>query len=163
MKDKNKNIELQEELRQIAPGLSELKREDGFTVPYNYFKELPDKVITKVAAGEEKTSSMWLWLQSLITPKFALAFASVMILIIAGIWFARIAPEPELLASVTPDEALEYVLDNLEDFSSEDLAAAGVSADWDAVDLTPLSGDELDEMMNEMIRDESLMQDLMVN
>ena len=173
MENNKQHSDIAKELRQIAPGLSELKPEDGFTVPHNYFKELPDRVWAKIAEETPVSVTVWNRLQDILKPRYAnrslfgfypgLAFASVLVLITAGIWYVQLKPAQDPLALITQAEALEYVLDNLQDFSSEDLIAAGVLEGWDTAELSPMSGDDLDQMMNEIIEDENMIDALMMN
>ena len=152
MKEKNEHREIRDELRQIAPGLSELKREDGFTTPHNYFKEFPDKVLVKIATEEQKPASVLTWLQSLMRPRFVVAFASVLVLIVAGVWYSRMQSTSDPIVSITQDEALEYVLDNLYDFTSDDLISSGVLTEWDATEISPASKEEYDQIIDEIIQ-----------
>ena len=168
MENTPQHTSIPDELKEIAPGLNDLPLEDGFRVPHNYFKELPDRVWNRLQVEQTAPVSLWERLQDLIWPQKgrfypALAFASVLLLIVAGVLYTKPQVTQDPLASVTQDEALEYVLDNLQDFSSEDLIATGMIAEWDASEVTPVSEDDLDQMMNEMILDESLMDDLMMN
>ena len=162
MKDGNIHKEIRDELHQIAPGLNEMKNEDGFTTPHNYFKELPDRVFAGIAEEETKPSPVWSWLQNLPAPRYVMAFGSVVVLIVAGIWFTRVQGVQDPLASITPDEALDYVMENLHEFSSEDLITAGVLTDWNVSETPPVPDEDLDRMI-ELIEDEGLIEELMIN
>lgn len=157
MKRKDSDKTLQDELRQIAPELSEMKHEDGFTTPHNYFKELPDRVFAQIAAEEQRPVLVWDWLRGLWKPRFAIAFASVLVLVVAGVWYSRMQTSEDPLLTITKDEALEYVLNNLYDYNSEDFISADVFAEWDATEMMPVTKEDL----NQMMQDAELIEELM--
>ena len=95
MKRKN---EIREELKELSPFLLDMKdKGDGFKVPKNYFKTLPDEVLKKVQEAPEPMASdskMSLWdeciyyIQWLFNkPQGVMTLASVAILMVAGIFF----------------------------------------------------------------------------
>lgn len=149
MKEKNENWKIRDELRGIAPGLNEMKREDGCTTPHNYFKELPNRVFARIAEEKQRPIQAASWIRSLLKPRYAIALASVLILIVAGVWYSGVQKPANPLAEITEDEAIEYVLNNLHEFSNEDLISAGVLAKWDATEITPASDDVLDEILED--------------
>jgi len=167
---KNKQgTDAHDELREIAPGLNQMRRDDGFTVPPNYFRELPDRVFVRIEAEQRQSQKAKSWLWDFLSGKGrvglrpVLAFATVLILIAAGIWFGRPHASQDVLASVTQTEALDYVLDNLDDYSSDDILMAGALSGWDATELAPMSDDNLDNIMDDILDDETLLNDLMIN
>lgn len=160
-----KNTEREDELRKIAPELSEMKLEDGFTTPHNYFKELPDRVFAKIATEEVPAAQSLSWLRNLLKPKYRFAYATVLILIAAGVWYSQSISSVVVAIEISKEDALQYVMNNLHEYSSEDLISAGVLGNWDATQVSPVSGDELDELLDELDVDENveLIDELMIN
>ena len=159
MKEKNRNRELQDELQQIAPQLHALKEEDGFTVPHNYFREIPDTVMARIANEGRRASPDWNWLQLLRKPQYAIALTCAAVLIIAVVWLVQAPRTQDPLAALSTDEALEYVLKNLQEFNSDELVSAGLLTEWDATEVHPVSEEEI----REILEDEELLDELMMN
>jgi len=61
MQRKN-DIHEQEELKNIAPTLFSIKKEDGFSVPKNYFEALPSKIQYRVTETIEPSLVEKLWM-----------------------------------------------------------------------------------------------------
>lgn len=144
-----KNTEVKDELRDIAPGLNEVKPGDGLTTPHNYFKELPDRVFARIAA-EETPTERFSWLKNILKPKYRFAYATVLILIVAGVWYSQSTSSADVVVEISKEDALQYVMNNLHEYSDEDLISAGVLGNWDATQVDPVSSDELDALMNEL-------------
>jgi hypothetical protein len=163
MNEKQRHTEIRDELSQIAPGLSNLKQEDGFSTPFNYFKELPDRVLARIAEEEQSTASVWSRMRGLLKPRYALALASVLMLIVAGVWYGNLQKSQDLLSGISQEEAFEYILANLNEFSGDDFTATGVFAEWDATAVAPVSDEELEQMMQEILEEDAIIEDWMVN
>jgi len=171
------NKDILKELREIAPGLADLKKEpsealeqdgrsDGFTVPFNYFKELPKEVMSRIEA-ERATRQLSIWdriaekilafIGSLRQPRMTIALASVTAIIVAGTFLIRPpgTAETDLLADISADAAYEYVLDNIHEFDEREILA--LFDDEVDIDLTPLdemSDEELDALFEELNTEE---------
>lgn len=158
---------LQEELRKIAPFLSKMKKEsDGFTVPDNYFKKLPDEIINQLnvdnqevalSRGNEKN---W-WkdflnnLNWLLQPRPAMAFASILLLIFAGLFLMNPTTEPEksiALSDISLEELEIFFEENMEDYATETL----VEGNEQLMEKGFGDGDDLDEYFEEMIEEADL-------
>jgi len=163
------NNELNKELEHLSPLLSKQKgKPEGYGVPKDYFKSLPDMVMgqvaEKTAAAAPAHSPSWLdnlaatW-QSLFQPRYALAFASVAILIVAGIYFGAPAQPQQPIASMLltelPDEALQsYVSENIDEF---DVALFEEQLDGDLQSKAPeLESDSEDLILDELLYDTPL-------
>lgn len=126
MKDKE---ELRKELEELSPFLSRMKkRADGFNVPENYFQSLPDEILKQVKpARASRSSSLRARLQPLWQPKYALAFAASVALLVAAVAFFRskeandpAQPYTSLSLQGISDEALQaYIFENIEEFDNE--------------------------------------------
>jgi hypothetical protein len=82
-----KNI--QDELRSLNSKLSEMEKKNNFSVPENYFEKLPSLIQDKIAA--QKKIPWWKEiLASLLSPRFALAACSFLIVIGSFYYFKNI-------------------------------------------------------------------------
>lgn len=142
-----------DELRDIAPDLSAMKNQDGFSVPHNYFKELPDRVLARIHEEEQKPSPVDAWWARLWQPRYALAFATVLILVVAGIWITKSDTPTDPLASITGDEALQYVMANLHEFSTEDVLSVSTGSEWEAEEFIRVSDENLDQLIDELLEE----------
>lgn len=130
MKEKD---ELRVELEN-SPFLKKMKERpaEGFQVPKDYFRHLPNEVMRKVKEPALEPMPQLSWqerigqfLQGLLQP--GLALASFLVLVVAGILFfqqknaVEIAPAmAEVKLSEIPDEELfAYVSDNINEFDHE--------------------------------------------
>ncbi|HFA51269.1 MAG TPA: hypothetical protein ENJ95_19830 [Bacteroidetes bacterium] len=162
---KNKNG-LKDELRAISPLLSRLKEgKEGYQVPNDYFKSLPDEVWQKVAPEQaeaveptySRQSRLTTFLQNFFRPKYALALASVALLLVAGFYFmnnenAATLPPAVALEEIS-DEALDtYINDNIEDFDEallEEQLAGKIGGPLPGLDLENSEG-YYDEIIDEL-------------
>lgn len=132
---------LHNELEQLSPLLLEIrKKPEGFQVPEDYFAKLQSSVLTQVKdektlvlnqniAQQKATDKPSLWtllieqIEWLIRPKYAIAFASVVVMIMAG-WFL-LKPEANsncnTLACVSDDEIHQYLEENIDEVETEQL------------------------------------------
>lgn len=131
---KNKN-ELRDELEELSPFLAkQWEQGEGFKVPKDYFRSLPEEVLKKVREEQPTVAEPqrnWLddlamFFQSLLQPRYAVAIASVAVLVIAGVLLFdgtdQVGVDVPQIASVEeiPDEALEnYLTENIDDFSTD--------------------------------------------
>ena len=134
-----KDNELKDELNDL-PFLRKMKEQPapqgangGFQVPKNYFKHLPDEVLRKAKEPVSAPVTQPNWMErvaqsvaSLFQPRYALAFASVLALVVAG-WFffgGNNGDEPLPIAAVqlsdiSDEELFAYVSDNIGEFDRD--------------------------------------------
>lgn len=148
----NTNDNIQDELKELAPQLSKLKKENPFEVPAHYFQQLPGKVMEQVEP--QGTASWWqtldthiqTWLDSWLKPRYMMpAFAMMLILIAGGHLFNLFTTTngSGQLTIVTmediPEEALEeyvyayvdeYDLAMLEDYSMTQQIDDETNTEW---------------------------------
>lgn len=144
-----------DELKDIAPTLSKMKSGEGFSVPPAYFKELRGKVLNQIH-NEQKQKASGSWLHELIgqyfKPRFALVLATFTIVIVAGIVLMRDSEETILLASITSEDAYEYVYDNIRDYESIDLFTIA-DINYDGTLFDNISDEELNNALDALIND----------
>lgn len=117
--------ELEKELEELSPFLQKMKgREEGFRVPKNYFRALPDEVLKKSLPAK----STWLdelesFIHGLFQPKYSLAMAAVLVLVVAAVCIFQnnktqtAPPVAGAILQEIPDEVLQaYVSTNISDF-----------------------------------------------
>lgn len=173
---KNKE-EIKEELKGLSPFLWEQKgKPEGFDVPKDYFSSLPDELLGKLSARAEtiavEEKENWLdqlikSLQYFFQPRYALAYAAVALLLVAGIYYKGLGSgKQQVVAAATildelPDEVLnEYISENIDEFDEATLS------EQLAENIDPLSRLQIetsDELMDELIDglDEEDLEDLL--
>jgi hypothetical protein len=127
------NKELRDELDDL-PFLKKMKEQpSGLQVPKHYFKHLPDEVLRKAKepVPQPVRQPNWLaWVEQIVAswlqPRYALAFAAVLALVVAGIWFLNEgvseANQPMAavrLQDISDEELFAYVSDNIGDFDHD--------------------------------------------
>ena len=157
MKKKN---EIKDELQKLSPFLADLKKEHNFKVPENYFKSLPDKVldqarVTTKTPEHSPAQPSWLdrlaeYVLFLFQPKYAVGFATVLIVVVASIYFMR-GPDNQTDGSFMI--ASQYVEENIDEFDAEMLWEASVFEDVKTSDDTTIEDDSYDEYFEEIIDD----------
>lgn len=125
--------ELKKELEALSPFLLTRKEKmEGFRVPKDYFKSLPDEVLHKTRPTPPARSS-WLdeltaFMQQLWQPRYALGLAAAVVLVVAAICFfdqpennrLHQLPVAEAILEEIPDEALQaYISQNIVEFDRE--------------------------------------------
>jgi len=129
-------------LKNIAPELSKLKKENNFTVPESYFEELPLKVQERV--HQKKTNVFFGFSELIRKPAYVISFAILLILIVSIPLTVAVLNNQKTTNQIAY-HAIE--LDELDFFDiSEDLLIEAISA----------NGDLLIEMVNEVEDDEML-------
>ena len=102
-----------EELKNIAPYLSQLPKKDVFTAPEGYFDDLPsiiqDRVIAHTKTKSRNFAPVWIF--------STLGVASVLCVLFF------LSKSPEETTSITKQEASAYVNENLEQEFDETLLA----------------------------------------
>jgi non-ribosomal peptide synthetase component E (peptide arylation enzyme) len=102
-----------EELKNIAPHLSQLPKKDAFTAPEGYFDDLPSRIQDRVITQRKLTSSNFspVWIFS------TLGVASVLCVMFF------LGKSPEVQNSISEQEASAYINENLEQEFDETLLA----------------------------------------
>ena len=102
-----------EELKNIAPYLSQLPKKDVFTAPEGYFDDLPsiiqDRVIAHTKTKSRNFSPVWV-------------FSTLGVVSVLCVLFF-IGKSPELHTSISEQEAAAYINENLEQEFDETLLA----------------------------------------
>ncbi len=129
----NKKNEINDELKKLSPFLSDIKKENAFKVPENYFKTLPDQVLEQVKTTtntSEKRVTQPGWMERLMEniavlfqPKYAVGFATALILVVASVYFIQ-KPTDSFDGSYT--SVNQYVSDHIDEFDVEMLWEASV-------------------------------------
>ncbi len=158
--------EILNELKDIAPELAKFKEEQsgtGFEVPAGYFNDLKQVLMQEIQPEVNqqtvtKQQPSW-WekvlegLQSLLQPKPALVFATVALLIAAGIWFSQSPDSMQQvgtnLAFHEDDEVEAYVMANIEEFETDDLIEMYAET-FQEESEEAVTEDNLEEILQEM-------------
>lgn len=129
----SKHESLEEELKGLSPWLREQSREKhGMQVPPGYFENLEEAVFSKIDTEQMHrpvlTSRMGGLLRSIRRPATWAAAAAVAVFAVAAWWMLRpqtgtAIPEAVYTETLTEEEIEEYVLDNITEFDSEQLAS----------------------------------------
>ena len=102
-----------EELKNIAPHLSQLPKKDAFTAPEGYFDDLPsiiqDRVIAQTKTKSRNFAPVWIF--------STLGVASMLCVLFF------LSKSPEDTTSITKQEATAYIKENLEQEFDETLLA----------------------------------------
>ena len=161
MKEKDK---IKDELNELSPFLSNLKKKNSFQVPPNYFEQMQREVLTKAKQLEEKKPAPSSWisqlmdqLSQLLQPKFALALTGVAALVIFILF--RLSPNEmtlqELnLADISSEEMQDYLADNLEDIDDDMLLE--MSDELSETYFTPTMDypeEDVDMILDDLIND----------
>lgn len=154
---KEKHREISEELKQIAPELAKIKKQEHYSVPPRYFRELPDRIMKQINTAEQQASGIRPVYEAIVTalrrPRYALVAASVAALVITFIILPTDRTENDLLAKVTTDEAYAYVRENIDDYSAQELYAVDPDVDISVVGIGDMSNEELEEAYDMMLED----------
>jgi hypothetical protein len=92
--------DLRKELEDNSP-LHPLHTGDGFAPPHNYFREFPDRMLAKIHTQQTKSSGSFSWISVFLQPRIAVAFASVLLLVVAVLIFRKPAVPAETFASIS--------------------------------------------------------------
>jgi hypothetical protein len=134
MNDMSNKENLDDELKGISPFLLDLKkREDGRKVPPGYFDQFDANLMQKIATSDIKRPGMakqspekGMW-ASFSKPRLLMSIAAAMVLLLSAFWFLKPTTSSEqvnpLALELSADDVEAYVLENIHDFDSEQLAA----------------------------------------
>jgi hypothetical protein len=175
----NNQDELREELKELLPFLSRIHgKDEGFSVPKDYFKTLPDEVLKRIGsdtahARQQKswTDGIALFFQALWQPRYVVVLAAAVVLLVAGFWiFNRDAgtgtAPPDLaavdLGDISYDALYAYIATNIEDISNDLIIDARNfdEAEYPLQQLAPKPGmEEMEEYLDGVL-DEIDLKDL---
>lgn len=183
--------EIEDELNEMSPFLANLKKDkkEGFSMPANYFDRFEDRLMQRIeteTALEPKSThqtdnrSVWTFFRGLLTPKMQYAMGLSMVIIAVVIAFPFFNPTPTipvesssgLLAQLSQEEAKTYVVEHVDDFSTEELTATVAQERLNELQKTveevveevekepviPVENDRLDEALEQI--DEDALNDL---
>ena len=148
--------EIRKELKELSPGLQRLPDKDGFEVPHNYFKQLPDQIMARVEEEQEKAKVNWIsvvddWFATLLHRRYALALATALgLVVVATVLWPGSASTPAVV-EITADDAYQYALANLSEFEQAIQSTDGLLEDMEINFLDAADPSELDEMLDEML------------
>lgn len=160
------NFDINKELKEIAPFLSELeKKEEGYQVPFNYFEGLSDQImeqvvpepIKSVEPEAEKRPSLLDWLAGILQPqpRMALALATMVGVLCVGYYFFggtgatnNFSNSDLLAANISAEDAKLYVQENLDEFALE-LLAEDETIEMDYNTVFDLNESELQDYIDE--------------
>jgi hypothetical protein len=174
--------EFEEELKGLSPFLHNLKKdskkEDVFKVPQNYFDTLADTIIEKAQAQEKQSyplskkaiqqapsvakphflEQVREWIESLLQPRYALGFATALVIVVAGWWFVnyRNSPLPvdSETAQLSHEEIHQYITENIDDFDEELILKNQELADTEG-DIN-ISDDDIQKYLEENIDEKDI-------
>lgn len=148
-----KEPNVHDELKDIAPGLSRMKSSEGYSVPPVYFKELQDKVMGQIHAEQQK-EPVGSWLIDIVRqyfqPRYAFALATVTVLVVVALVFRNGGNDTSILASITTEDAYEYVYGHISEYETMDLYTLADAENADYV-LDIFSDDEIDFVIDALL------------
>jgi hypothetical protein len=150
-----------QELREIAPDLAKHEKANGYSVPPAYFRTLPDRVMARIAEEEKQKEGIGAWLErplAVLTgvlrhPQYALGLATLAIVIVVAAVLFVPQKDAAFTLDISADEALVYVMDNIDAYEAGDLMALDPSLTFDEADLMDLEQAEVDEALELIIYD----------
>jgi hypothetical protein len=173
------NEPLDDELRELSPWLRGLPRHvtPGTPPPPGYFEGLEESVFDKIEAQGARRPAPQAGpgtvLRRWLNPRYMMAVAASLTLVLAAWWFLRPQPQPldaEQYAAALSEEDLEtYLMDNIHEFEAaqlaqlplEDLAEAeinaetpGAAAPKNEAQSDDFSPEDLDHLLEDMSEEE---------
>ncbi len=164
--------DIHNELNELSPFLADkLKAKDGFVVPDNYFETLSENILKETVPIQEplkahstvsvpKESLMDRLanaIQALLQPRMAMGFASVLLLLFAGIYFFQQdtkTADPFITFSASDVE--KYIEENIDRYDINSLVEADIlqSDDFDFNDVDQMKQDEIDTYLDDILLEE---------
>lgn len=127
---------MKDELNELSPFLAKLKKDkkEKTTIPNNYFENFEARLMNRIHEEEalnpkeiptmEKPLGFWARMQFIFAPKFVAGFSMAVVFLVLGVLGLKYNAndnEQVLLAELTVEEAKNYILNNIEDFDTEDI------------------------------------------
>jgi len=157
--------EAREELAGLSPLLSRIRQsEPAIEAPENYFRNMQQDVLWQLKTEQLATtprshSSLWERLSATLgmfrRPVFAVSFATVAIAVIVALWLwlpQQTTGADTSLASLTEEETLAYIENNLEDFDT-DLLAQTITGNASWLGTSGLNAEESARLLEEMLQE----------
>lgn len=155
MKNMDKNQDVPQELRKLAPGLAKLlpeKRVDD--LPFRYFEKLPDQVINRLKDEEVHRTH---WIDRLLAiwnsnGRLVLAFASILaVVLIGGIFFNSSNDQTIDLADVNPTEIQSYLMSHADDLDDAQLTMLSAGGNSGNMEILHVSDEELQPVLDDYL------------
>lgn len=156
------NKEAREELAGLSPLLSRIRQsEPAIESPENYFRDMQQDVLWRLkteqtAAPAPVRPAAWeRWaavFQVFKRPSYVVGFATVVLAIVAAfwIWSPTTNDTDTSLASLTEEETLAYIENNIEDFDT-DLLAQTIAGNTFWTGASGLSEEDTDRLLEELL------------
>lgn len=157
--------EAREELAGLSPLLSRIRQsEPSIEAPENYFRNMQQDVLWRLkteqtAVASPAAPSIWERLTAALSafqrPAFAVGFATAVIAAVTALWLwlpHNTTDADSSLASLTEEETLAYIENNLEDFDT-DLLAQSISGNTSWLGTSDLSEEESARLLEEMLQE----------
>lgn len=122
---------IDDELLQTSPWLMKQRQEgDGMQMPEGYFDGLESRLMERIASeGHKRNLPMTVVkkpARRISRMQWTMAIAATLALVLTAVWFFKPGPEPVAPATasvdLTDEEIEAYMLENVQDFDSEELA-----------------------------------------
>ena len=150
MKEQN----IRDELKGIAPNLSQMKGTEGYSVPPVYFRELQNKVLDQLQnEKQEQRAGNWLseLIRNYLNPRYALALATLVIVVVTAVVLSE-DNDTALLASISSEEAYAYVYGHIGDYETMDLYTLAYVEDADFF-IDEFSDEEINYAIDVLLED----------
>lgn len=156
--------ETREELAGLSPLLSRIRQsEPSIEAPEHYFRDMQQDVLWRLktepnaapAPARPATWERWATIfQIFKKPSYAVGFATLILAVVGALWiWSPNTTEEEIsLASLTEEETLAYIENNLEDFDT-DLLAQSISGNTSWLGTSDLSEEESARLLEEMLQE----------
>jgi hypothetical protein len=177
--------ELKKELEEISPFLLTMKEKtEPLSVPNHFFNNMRVDIMNKVKTEQQEvvTEKSWFFvlktqIQSLFRPQLAFGLASACVIVIVGCLFFfknasnSISDSCNNLTCISDEETTEYVSENIDDFDEKTLWETAYEQDENSAQaavkssvnenakLKNASPEELDEMVDEMLKNGEINED----
>lgn len=137
--------------------LKEMRNDNPFVTPHNYFKELPDQIMSRIQSENSrrqvpKGQQLLSFFGRIFIPKPAWALATV--IVVAGLFYINL-PRPAVTMSFeeefSPNDIAQYVQNHIEEFDESDF----YHLDFEASDvlIETLDPEEIDPIFDNLIDD----------
>jgi len=157
--------EAREELAGLSPLLSRIRQsEPAIEAPENYFRDMQQDVLWRLkteqtAVPSPSAPSLWERLAAALgmfrRPAFAVGFTTVAIAVVTALWLwlpHNTTDADTSMASLTEEETLAYIENNLEDFDT-DLLAQTITSNTSWLGTSGLSEEESTRLLEEMLQE----------
>ncbi|MBK8502739.1 MAG: hypothetical protein IPL46_11255 [Saprospiraceae bacterium] len=137
--------------------LREMRNDNPFVTPHNYFKELPDQIMSRIQSDKSgrqvsKWAQLLMAIDRIFIPKLAWALATV--IIVTGLFYLNL-PRPVATESFNQEfsatDIAQYVQTNIDDFDESDF----YDHDLEAFDLLgeSINNEDIDPIFHDLLDD----------